>query len=319
MDEMAFDKVIVVVDRPGLGQVNLGKGRLVARDGGLDFQSNKGSLAMRPIRSIKTVGAGVRLEFGEGNEVFTAIASQWGKGGIFGVRSRTRAMGEALRGALQTKELTEAETASRERVEVAEAQAVMKKAKKQMWVWGVVVVAGTIATIASISGASDGGGTYYVFWGAIVFGIFGILEAYFDRYRKYRKVLDRAGAGGGGAASSARGKTTAEPPGEAPDVDRLEKDRDVEGLVAALWRDELDLRVKVMDALARVKDPKAVDLLIAALRDEHWDRRWSAAEALGKLSDPRAVEPLKTVLMDEHALVVAVAETSIKTLEGSSA
>ncbi|MGH2691813.1 MAG: hypothetical protein ACRDHM_04850 [Actinomycetota bacterium] len=191
MEEQAYEKVIVVVDRPGREQVNLGKGRLVARDGGLEFQSKKGALSMRPVRSVKRVGAGVRVEFGEGSEVFTAIATDWSKG-IFGIRSRTRAMGDALQAVLHTKEITEVETQKRQGIEREEAKVGMRKAKTQMWIFGLITLVGTIATLVSVSSSSDGGGTYYVFWGAIVFGLGGVLEAYFDRYRKYRKVLEGA-------------------------------------------------------------------------------------------------------------------------------
>lgn len=317
MDELAFEKVSAGVYRPGAEQLPLGKGRLIVRAAGLDFQNEKGNLSMRPVRSLDVTKSGVKVEFGEGRDLRTAFLFDLSKG-IFRARSQTRLMGDAIRQRLEMKGLTEEETVGRERVETAEARAGMQKAKVQMWVWGVVAFAGTVATIATISAASDGGGTYYVFWGAILFGIGGVLEAYFDRYRKYRRVLDRVGGGGEGATSRARGRTTAEPPGEPPDLGRLEKDRDVDGLVSALWRDELDIRVKVMAALSRLKDPRTVDLLLAALQDERWDRRWSAAETLGKLDDRRAVEPLRAVLMDENALVVAVAEDSIKSLEKGS-
>jgi hypothetical protein len=194
VDELVSEKVYAAVQRPGADPLGLGKGRLFVRDGGLEFESAKGTLSMRPIRSI-TDGAGANVEFGEGGDLRTVTLSDGSKG-ILHMKSQSRVMAEELRQRLQMKGLTETETADRESVEVAVAQAGIRKAKLQMWVWGLVALAGTIATIATISAASEGGGSYYVFWGAIVFGIGGALAAYFDHYRKYRKILDRAEAGG---------------------------------------------------------------------------------------------------------------------------
>ena len=316
MEQLTYEKVQAVLVQPGGGQVGLGRGRLVVQDGALEFSSKKGPLLMRPIRSLETVGAGVRVEFGEGRDLRTVVVSDWSKG-IFGVKSRTRAMGDELRAALRLEGLSETEATMKGRTEQAQAEVGMKRARIRMWVSGVVVVAGTVATIISTSSA-EGGGTYYVFWGAMLFGALGFLEAFFE-YRKQRKIGGSGGSGAQGGVAPHRATATTEPPKDMPDVERLESDHDIEGLVAALWRDELDIRVEVMAALGRLRDPRAVDLLVAALNDKRWDRRWSAAEALGKLEDRRAIEPLKVVLTDENALVVAVAEDSIRTLEGESA
>ena len=309
MEQHAYEKVQAVLIQPGGGQVVLGTGRLVVQDGGLEFTGKKGTLPMRPIRSLENVGGGLRVEFGEGRDLRTVNLSDLSKG-IFSAKSATRAMEDALRAALRLEGLTATEATMKGRTEQAQAEVAMKRARIRMWVTGVIVVAGTVATIVTVS-AAEGGGTYYVFWGAMLFGTLGFLEAFFQ-YRKNAKLV----AGSGVAAPPPRAATTTEPPKGVPDVDQLERDRDVDGLVAALWRDELDTRVKVMAALGRLKDPRAVDLLVAALNDKRWDRRWSAAEALGKLEDRRAVEPLKVVLTDENALVVAAAKESIRTLEG---
>lgn len=203
VEETAFEKVAMNVDVPGAQQPQtIGKGRLSLTGGGLDFQSDKGQLSMRPVRSVESTGKGVKVEFGEGRELRTVYLIDMSQG-VFKARSANKVMAEALRQSLQLKGLTEAEAADRDKGDRVVAQAVMKKAKVQMWVWGLIAVAGTIATLATMSAASDGGGTYYVFWGAVVFGIGGVLEAYFDRYRKYRKVLERAGTSGPGAGAAA--------------------------------------------------------------------------------------------------------------------
>ncbi len=208
MEELAFEKVTMFAAVPGATQPQtLGKGRLVVRDGGMDFLSEKGDLSMRPVRNLEMPSGGgvggtgvVKVEFGEGQALRTVTLVNMSKG-VLKSRSATREMGEALRERLQMTGLTQAETVERDRTDVAVAGEMMRKAKTQMWIWGIVAVAGAIATGVSMSAASDGGGTYYVFWGAVVFGILGVLEAYFDRYRKHRKVLDRAGATGTGASA----------------------------------------------------------------------------------------------------------------------
>jgi hypothetical protein len=211
VEEMAFEKVTMFVEVPGASQPQtLGKGRLVVSEGGLDFLSDKGNLSMRPVRSLEmprgegiggTAGV-VKVEFGEDRDLRAVTLVNMSKG-VLKSRSATKEMGEALRQKLQMKGLTQAEAADKDRSDVAVARAVMQKAKTQMWVWGLIAVAGAIATVVSMSAASDGGGTYYFFWGAIVFGLFGVLEAYFDRYRKNKKVVDKAGRTGAGAGAAA--------------------------------------------------------------------------------------------------------------------
>lgn len=194
MAETVFEKIVATVEQPGGGQVRLGKGRLFVRDGGLEFQNEKGTLSMRPVRSIEQPKGSVKVQFGEGQDLRAVYLLDLSRGAFRGP-SQARVLGEELRRRLEIKGLSGAESAGQERVETAEAMAGIRKAKVQMWVWGLVALAGTIATIATISAASEGGGSYYVFWGAIVFGIGGFLAAYFDHYRKHRKVLDRAHAG----------------------------------------------------------------------------------------------------------------------------
>jgi hypothetical protein len=200
VDELVLEKVAMNVEVPGGQPRTIGKGRLVVGDGGMEFQTSNGNVSMRPVRSVEYVAGGVKVEFGEGQTLRTVYLLNLSKGALKS-RSASKEMGEALRQRLQLKGLTEAEAADRNKGEAAVARAIMQKAKTQMWIWAFVAVAGAIATVISMSAASDGGGTYFVFWGAIVFGILGVLEAYFDRYRKSKKVLDKAGAPGAGAAA----------------------------------------------------------------------------------------------------------------------
>jgi len=78
----------------------------------------------------------------------------------------------------------------------------------------------------------------------------------------------------------------------------------VEPLIAAL-KDE-DVRMRAVEALGKIGDPRAVEPLIAALKDQDERMRKWAAEALGQIGDPRAVEPLIAALKDQDVRMRAV-------------
>jgi hypothetical protein len=183
----------------------------------------------------------------------------------------------------------------------------MKKLRIRMAVAGAVLVVGTLVTVITFSRAQRQGGTYFVAYGAILFGLAAFIEAAV-KHRKAARIFREAGG--------VRGQPPAKEP--IPDVAALKAARDVDGLVRALWHDDIPVRVEVMDALAELRDPRAVDALLAALDSPRWDVRWSAAEALGKLGDPRSIEPLRGMLRDENALVRAVAAQSIEALQAPS-
>jgi len=86
-----------------------------------------------------------------------------------------------------------------------------------------------------------------------------------------------------------------------PDVEKLERKKDLEGLIDAL-KYQKDDRVctKAARALCRIGDPRSIDPLIAALKDSHSLVRYEAAYVLGIMGDPRAVEPLITALNDPN-------------------
>ena len=81
-----------------------------------------------------------------------------------------------------------------------------------------------------------------------------------------------------------------------PDIEKMERDEDVEGLIEAL-RNE-GVRLEAVMALARI-GKSAVEPLIQSLKNEDRSARFSAAVALGKIGDPRAIEPLIRALRDE--------------------
>jgi HEAT repeat protein len=111
-----------------------------------------------------------------------------------------------------------------------------------------------------------------------------------------------------------------------PDLKKLERDKDVRGLIKAL-RDEKDsfwaasalsrigissvepliavlkdpdrnVRYHAIMALEMIGDTRAVYPLIAALRDTEYEVRKKVTITLGKMGDTRAVEPLIAALRD---------------------
>jgi HEAT repeat protein len=85
-----------------------------------------------------------------------------------------------------------------------------------------------------------------------------------------------------------------------PDIDLLEENRDVGGLVKALEHEEYIVRKEAARSLKKVGDERAVVPLIRSLKYESWQDespiltsvREFSAEALGAIGDRRAVEAL---------------------------
>ena len=85
-----------------------------------------------------------------------------------------------------------------------------------------------------------------------------------------------------------------------PDIDELEEQKDVEGLILALKNEDYLVRKDAAIALKRIGDERAVEALIEALKYESWEDDYTvliavrehAAEALGTIGDKKAVKPL---------------------------
>jgi len=81
----------------------------------------------------------------------------------------------------------------------------------------------------------------------------------------------------------------------------------VEPLIGMLNDDERDLRILAIESLGEIGDERAVEPLIEALNDEEWQMRKLIAQALGDLGDKKAVEPLIDVLLNDYYEGVRVA------------
>lgn len=92
-----------------------------------------------------------------------------------------------------------------------------------------------------------------------------------------------------------------------PNIDRMERNGDVEGLISALKFKDCNIRKEAAAALKKIGDNRALFPLIDILEYRDWHEyyavmgsvRETAAEALGVLKDRRAVEPLIKALTDK--------------------
>jgi hypothetical protein len=73
----------------------------------------------------------------------------------------------------------------------------------------------------------------------------------------------------------------------------------IRDLDSKMW----DVRLKAVEALREIKDPRAVEPLIKALEDTHKDVRFKAVEALGEIKDSDAVRPLIDALRNKDGAV----------------
>ena len=92
-----------------------------------------------------------------------------------------------------------------------------------------------------------------------------------------------------------------------PDIEDMEKNKDIDGLIKALKDDNLLIRKNAAIALKKVGDDRAVEPLIESLRYEKWQDEYvilstvreNSAEALGIIGNKRAVEPLVNALFED--------------------
>jgi hypothetical protein len=84
-----------------------------------------------------------------------------------------------------------------------------------------------------------------------------------------------------------------------PDIQTLEKQKDIEGLIEALSYDDFEIHSAAVTAIYNLGDP-AILRLLRDMKTKNLPRRLGIIEALGKLKDPRALEPLIQTLADEN-------------------
>ena len=78
---------------------------------------------------------------------------------------------------------------------------------------------------------------------------------------------------------------------------------DITPLVAAIRRKNRDVRLGVIEAFGRIKDPSTVPILIEALSDKSPEVRWEGALALGEIGETSAIPALVQALRDADKYV----------------
>ena len=277
----------------------------------LYFERTNGTLVMGPVREVNATKGYVLLKYGDPPVVHTVCFIDLRAGYLKSARQGAvlvKELQELVRIVPLTEKETELYDVQREGDQFLEAVKKGEAAKVRMWIFGVIVVLGGIASLMSYSAASSGG-RYYVFWGAMAFGGLFFLVALLE-YAQSNKTI-----GGKAAPAASEEKAPKAASVGLDDIAGLKERGDVDSLVSALGVDEFEIRIQAMDALRDLQHPRTLDLLIERLRYPRWDVRWSAAEALGKLGNPQAIEALTKCLSDENAMVRAVAEDAIRALQ----
>ena len=89
-----------------------------------------------------------------------------------------------------------------------------------------------------------------------------------------------------------------------PNIEKLEKKKDVKGLVKALnYKHDKWIRYYATETLGVIGDTQVVEPLIQALNDKNHKVREKAASALGKIGDKSVVKPLIHTLKDKYSSV----------------
>jgi len=96
-----------------------------------------------------------------------------------------------------------------------------------------------------------------------------------------------------------------------PNIQKMLKRKDVNGLIRAAADPERGIRLAAIDALGSIGGSRAVEPLIAALKDGSWGIRQRAAKALGKTGDTRAAAPLAAAMRDGKSAVYRAAAEAL--------
>lgn len=187
MDTQSFDGIALNRPPRGVGRP-FEKGRVEAGEGFIEFRSKRGTVRMDPVRDISVSGAQVMVTYGASGGS-TASLSDFRRGAL-GVGDQAPTLANDLRRAVGLAAPSAAEEAARKQQRAVEAvpagRAEMSRARVQMWISGAVFLVGVIVTLVTLSAASEGGGTYYVLWGAMLFGALGFLQGV-AAYREGRR------------------------------------------------------------------------------------------------------------------------------------
>lgn len=88
-----------------------------------------------------------------------------------------------------------------------------------------------------------------------------------------------------------------------PNIEKMEENKDVEGLIKALTHGDSGIRGLAVLALGRIGDPTAAGPIIQLLKDNDYHVRWAAAWVVAGIAGIEAVGPLAQALRDKDETV----------------
>ena len=103
---------------------------------------------------------------------------------------------------------------------------------------------------------------------------------------------------------------------KAPDVENLERDKDVEGLINALKFNDAVIKMNVMGAMARMRDARTIESIVPYLREPFF--QMYAVMALANIGDP-SVPALIRSLGDKSPMMRAGAARTLRDISDGRA
>ncbi len=158
-----FDK-IMRAGRPVKGQRMPDTGQLVVDGDAMEFRGKKETIRMAGVRDIRVDGATVAVVFGEPVAVEKFMDLRRG-------RLRTTPQAKVLTQDLRAALGLGAPPAPSGEVARVQANAATAAGRRTMLIAALFLVGGILVTVITYSRASSGGGTYFVAWGAMLWGL----------------------------------------------------------------------------------------------------------------------------------------------------
>ena len=155
------------------------RGSLVIENKALEFRGGKGTVRLAPIRGLSHE-RWVKVEYGEGGDIRAAYISDPSKFS----RKKNRELFATMQQELGRTPTDEAQDQELSQYRETARAGAAKGAFVRMWIGLAVAVIGIIVTVATLAAASEGG-TYFVAYGAILFGGLAFLQGLYE-WRKNR-------------------------------------------------------------------------------------------------------------------------------------
>lgn len=156
------------------------RGDLVVEEGSLEFEGLKGTVRFAPLRGLSH-DRWLKIEYGEGSNIRVAYVGSPKK---VGGSKKNRQMLEAVQRELGGGPLGQEQDEELSRFREQSRAGAARSALIRMWIGLAVVLVGIVVTAVTFS-AAEPGGTYFVAYGAILFGGLAFLQGLVE-WRKKR-------------------------------------------------------------------------------------------------------------------------------------